>query len=1082
MPGNALALAFLLLAGRGSALEIEDLSLSGTNLTIECPARPTDYYVVRSSASLEKPTWVPVSVAEGTNRQISTFQNVQPISFLALEAVVRTNALDLDDDGYSDVEELTQGTDPLCYSNQARRLIEHPYDDLYQDGACLVTSNGTKYVVYTEINLPSIGYGKGYGKDGSGGLRYVLAANTSAYSVVWVSQQVWGTELPQPGRSYRLSFDGRAEQAHHFFNFYWYNGNYYSGRTSPSGSLTAEHLYFYEPVTFSREWQHYERDFYFQRDPRFSSWGHPASPVFTMRFEPCVEGTLYIDNLTLEEIYPPRPKAPRLANRGFERGFYGWSDTCFWVLHGLAPATETNRAHWAVAEDAAHSGRRSIQLVRQGTEGARFLPSLQGAIEKLEPGANYLITFWIRTIGDIGSLSVTIQDNTWGGYLLQGAAGSSAVWKRMAYLMYRYGDTKTYGLPGLVNGGPQTERAAMISITPQVVPWPTTLYIDDFQMDVVNDALADAITNAVAHGVDPCTLPGFPAGDNAIEELDEPFLLRTDFDEISQQQPFAPGYRLLDPTNSLSLPFVVERNTNIAWSSDDVELAFSISDFQSNVLWSATQTVTLVSNAYTGALAVTEAPFSGRLPEGVFAYAVEAVLSNDARCVAARDRFTVCAYTNAIPADPTNCFLGVDEDLLTAFAQDWYSGQVYPVLESMDFEFENHLPIYRQIGAKTVRLWLYGENPNEIARLTAAVARVRSAGMEPLVCINGYVGALTNQCYSLGSAANYDARWNQAQWETYIRNLARLFTNELSVRHWEILNEPSSYNNRVEAYTNILGSSYRVLKSENANLVVHGFTQILDFGTLAMIEACAKRGALSNVDCIDYHAYSDVTCVDFPYIEKLKGIVRKYADLNPAPFGEGEVYLPTSIPIWMTEYTPDQPLISSENRILNEERARAAALMQKLLTAKAYNLNHFILYGVAQHHGMGFSAKPVHRPAASCIPNLNYAAARTFARHLNFSRVEGVCHTDRLRAFLFKTHEGREAAGAWTAAQTDAKTVGPLPSALTQVRLDGSAQLLDEGALLTLTEEPVLLLPVNPDAPYSWETLFGADSTAIVYP
>lgn len=1063
----ALCSFFLLLPQHAPAFSILDVRSESSEYRVQFESETNQYYRLYYTADLVHPAWTPQQMCLGTqDTQVISIPAMSPepaTGFLRLSALPMDANEDADRDGYGDVMELQEGIDPLNMTNAPRLIHVHSFDGATKTNTFFYAPGHATSLGYVQYYNTGCLVGDGLGQDGSDGLNFIVPHGTSLFMQVYLSRNSWNSPHPSPGSYYRISFDARAEKKNQYFHFYWYDNGYYSSRTSTNGTLVHEHLYFQEPVLLSTSWTTYSRTVYFHSDPKFSYWNVTNDSAFRMRFEPVGDCNIQIDNLRLEKMYPAISNAPALVNRGFERGFYGWTDTTFWNQRAVPPETETNRSHWTITTETAHSGRACAKLIRRGDEGTRFMPSLMTGLGRLEPGLNYAISGWVKTTGTIGTVTITVQDNCWGGYLTKTQLDSSTAWRRFATVLYHYGDMQTLGIPYRVNGGPETELPVIVSISPRINDQPAALFLDDLQIDVVSDEVASAMTNAP--GQNAALVPGFPASRFPVEGDLQPARISTCYSDISSAHPVSPWTHRIAPDESLLVPVQLTINTNLLTPPADLVLSLTLLDYQSEPLFATNIPLNGILQSYTNTLNIPPSVLVGQTewPEGMYMYRLSVTPASSPASISepAWDRFYVCTYTNLQPIPEDGGFLAVDLDSMTQIRRESSSEPTYRLRENPDFDFDVYLPHFTQLGARYARVWLFGAYPEELSALTDTVAHIRSAGMEPLLCINGFVSAQSNECYSLTSPSIYATKWNESSWVLYLQQLAGLLSvsNNLYVRHWEILNEPSPFRTNSDAYTNVLGVSCRTLKAIDSNAVIHGFSVIPSPYNIDLIESCAQKGALRDMDILDPHLYNHPS-YDFTAFSELKRIVRTHLDNNTNAFSSGEEYLPVeSMPIWMSEFTAFQRLASPENRITAEDRKQAALLLQKLITAKAFHAEKFFLFDAGYAFTTGFSSISFHRGAGAMQFNLMYAVTKAFATWLEPSDLLRAYDMDHVRAFVFRRDDGREVMAIWSVAPGETLELCNLPADLSIIRMDGSAYRQPVSDVLCINNEPLFLTP-----------------------
>ena len=145
------------------------------------------------------------------------------------------------------------------------------------------------------------------GPDGSDCLQFAVSEEDveSPYQLfVFMLKESVGDVMPEPGSSYRVSFDARAETEGIQIRIYWHiNGYYYD----TAEGVQSDH--YYAPAVYlpmSTEWQTYSQVFDLPEDEDFLGWNSTEAnaQAFCCRLDLWDAGVYQIDNIVIEKVCP----------------------------------------------------------------------------------------------------------------------------------------------------------------------------------------------------------------------------------------------------------------------------------------------------------------------------------------------------------------------------------------------------------------------------------------------------------------------------------------------------------------------------------------------------------------------------------------------------------------------------------------------------------------------------------------------------------------------------------------------------------------------------------------------------------
>lgn len=927
-------------------------------------------------------------------------------------------------DNNFDFDGWTNGTWDLC--------------DITVNAAKIHRFLGSNYLFYAGTNT---------GVGGTGSMVIDLAANgwlevrVRLASAGGGGYPVYGT-VPSAGRRYRISFDGRSDRVNHVLKVYWCYCGFISEEPSRSNALFRIE----DAVLLGTNWQHYSRVVYFEQDDRFVRFGSPSSalPYYDLYLKPACEGTYYVDNLTMTEI-PWDFSIPELENRGFERGYYGWTDAARWAQAGVGdPSAETNIAHWRVSTNNPRSGRYCLEAVLPPFTNYpwTFNPSLIGGGVTLERGGNYLLSYWQRADSFI-PVRVGAIDHYHAGHTRM-VACEETNWTRVLFPLYRYGDR-----PGNTNypSWPAAGRPVQLFVGPLHYPWTCRIAVDDFELVEVDEATAYAIVTNGAASAPPWT---------DIAETNDPYYLATALPEAFL-------FRVLEPTNDLSLPVRVEKNDPAA--ADSGTLSLLISDYAGEPVHTQAVPFTLVDGVYTAAVPVDGFRTNGQWPEGLFVYA----FSMAGVTQRASDRFFVRAASPVLAGlDPDRGFVAIDRfdvgvPSITITSET-------PRFALGMYDVAHFMKLFADIGARYVKFWINGDSYYDEDFLEEAIDLLVTNGFAPFIALDGYVGPPTN-LYNL-SHNNFVTRWDEEAWRTFVSNLAVRFHGK--VWHWEVANEPYDY--PAADYLKLLTNTYLALKGVDTNNVVHAFDQQLSrAATHNMIDSVYQMGGTAFSDVMDYHDYGLMAENQYN-LDWCMEIVRRHEDGKTSYASPGEYYLgPSNSAVWQTEFNAHWSKIAQGNRVSDVERETASVLLRRMLMAKAYDVKKYIVYNVvaAPRESHMFTI-PLHRGAGGPGVCMHYACCAALSDLLVLRDLKRVYEFGGIYAFGFgATNDTNvEVVAAWASGPGTPLAVASGFPEVRMTRMDGSERVIGS---LTLTDEPVYLESLT-GAPYDWGLIFGTNS------
>jgi hypothetical protein len=338
-----------------------------------------------------------------------------------------------------------------------------------------------------------------------------------------------------------------------------------------------------------------------------------------------------------------------------------------------------------------------------------------------------------------------------------------------------------------------------------------------------------------------------------------------------------------------------------------------------------------------------------------------------------------------------------------------------------------------------------------------------------LICLSGL--STSNDAYSIYDTPSFTAHWSAESWGPFVSELATRLKGK--VRHYGVGNE--LYDLPASRYFCLLTNTWQALRSVDTGIVVHAFDQILEEGTLNLISNIYAAGAAGYVDVADYHAYHRLAEED-DLLSRLQALLHRFEDGKSFYAGVGEKYVrPTNAVVWQTEYLAPWSKVTLGNRVTEEERLAAGTLVAKMVTAKAFGVDKFVLSGTEPLSAdNGLFAGPMHAPAATPCVSLLYAGAATLAEHLTQRDLHRVFVVNGVYAYGFGPPGTTDVSvvAAWATAQQTPVALAAGAPVFRLTRLDGSS-FVTNGLLLTAS--PVFV--TSPDGTaYDWSRLFGSDS------